>query len=138
MASLLLNLGDMHGTEKDKIHLFEHFIDSYCPSISSTIARLTGLSDKKELENISVNVLVDLWKNNDALFNEIPPTAFIYKILLQHVFTYLKQQHDEVHIRQLQDTLLIDPVHYAHFLQPEKRSFRISRLLLKMRKMLKS
>lgn len=128
----------MNGTEKDKISLFEHFIDSYCSSISSTIARLTGLSDKNELETISVNVLIDLWKKNDELFNEIPPTAFIYKVLLQHVFSYLKQQDDEAHIRQLQNTLLIDPVHYAHLLQPEKKSFGISRLLLKMRKMLKN
>lgn len=128
----------MTETEKDKIKLFEHFIDSYCPSISSTIARLTGLSDKKELETISVNVLVDLWKNSNQLFNEIPPTAFIYKILLQHVFGYLKQQGNEGQIRQLQNTLLIDPVHYAHLLQSDKQSFKISRLLLKMKKLLRN
>jgi DNA-directed RNA polymerase specialized sigma24 family protein len=123
----------MNGTErnKDKVDLFEHFIDRYCPSIYSTIARLTGLSDKEELETLSVNVLVDLWNNSEELFKEIPPTAFIYKTLLRHVFTWLKQQGKEAQILLLRNTLLIDPAYYAHLLKPEKKSSPITRLLRK-------
>jgi DNA-directed RNA polymerase specialized sigma24 family protein len=124
-------------TETDKLMIFEQFIDRYSPSISSTIARLTGLTDKMELETISVNVLIDLWKNRDRLFNEIPPTAFIYKIVLQHVFTWLKQQNKEDHILLLQNTLPIDPAHYAHTLTSEKKTFNISHLVQKMKEMLK-
>ena len=127
----------MSDTETDKLVVFEHFIDLYSPSISSTIARLTGVADKNEVETISVNVLIDLWKNRDGLFTEIPPTAFIYKILLQHVFAWLKQQGKEEHILLLQNTLPIDPAHYAHILAPEKKSFNITSLVRKMKKKLK-
>jgi hypothetical protein len=121
----------MNSTEIDKVKLFEHFIDRYCTSIYSTIARLTGLTDKEELETLSVNVLIDLWNNNDELFKEIPPTAFIYKILLQHVFAWLKQQGKEANILLLRNTLLIDPAYYAPLLKPEKKSSAITRLLRK-------
>ena len=127
----------MKDTETDKLTLFEQFIDRYCPSISSTISRLTGMTDKKELETLSVNVLVDLWKNSNDLFNEIRPAAFIYKILLQHVFTWLRQQGKEEHILLLQNTLLIDPAHYAHTTLPEKKNFSIAYLMRKVKKILK-
>ncbi len=124
-------------TENETLIVFEQFIDRYSTSISLTIARLTGLTDKKELETISVNVLIDLWKNRDRLFNEVPPTAFIYKTLLQHVFTWLKQQGKEDHILLLQNTLPIDPAHYIHALLPEKKNSSLSRLFQKMKEMLK-
>jgi hypothetical protein len=124
-------------TETDNLIIFEQFIDHYSTSISLTIARLTGLTDKKELETVSVNVLIDLWKNRDRLFNEIPPTAFIYKTLLHHVFTWLKQQGKEDHILLLQNTLPIDPAHYIDALTPEKKTSNISRLVRKMKEMLK-
>jgi hypothetical protein len=106
----------MTSTETDKIDSFENFMDQYNPSISSTIAVLTGLANKEEVETLSVHVLVDLWKNNDLLFGDPRPTAFIYRTLLKHVFSWLKKKGHEERILLLRNTLLIDPVHYAHIL----------------------
>ena len=100
-------------TDTDRAILFEQFIDLYYPSIFSAIARLTGQSDEKELEIITVKVFVDLWQQNDELFNKMRPPAFIYKILIRHVFSYLKRKGKEDHILMLQKTVLIDPTHYA-------------------------
>jgi DNA-directed RNA polymerase specialized sigma24 family protein len=129
----LLNSDRMKGAkiDKEKVILFEQFIDRYCPSIYSAIARLSGLSDKEELEALSVDVLVDLWNNSEDLFKEIPPTAFIYKILLQHVFAWLRQRGNEAQIQMLQNTLLIDPAHYAPLLESGKTTSTITRLLRK-------
>ncbi len=108
--------------------LFEQFIDLYYPSIFSAITRLTGLSDEKELEALTVAVFLDLWQNSTELFSEVRPPAFIYKILLRHVFSYLKKQGSEEHIQQLQNTLLIDPAYYVHIFEPEKKSFTLTLL----------
>jgi DNA-directed RNA polymerase specialized sigma24 family protein len=125
--------------EKGNIELFEHFIDSYCPSIFSAIARLTGLSGEKEIENITMHVLIDLWKKSQELSKETEPTAFIYRILLQHVFAFLKEQGNEDRILLLRKTVLIDPVHYLHILEPvvkpKNKSFKAS-LLSKLRRIL--
>jgi len=42
--------------DTDKINLFEQFIDRYCPSVFSIMARLTGSLDEKDLETMTVNV----------------------------------------------------------------------------------
>jgi DNA-directed RNA polymerase specialized sigma24 family protein len=102
----------MSATQSDKVILFEQFIDLYYPSIFAAITRLTGLREEKELETLTVGVFLDLWDNSDTLFNEARPPAFIYKILLRRVFTYLKQQDSEGQIRLLQNILLIDPAQY--------------------------
>jgi hypothetical protein len=113
--------------EKDNIELFEHFIDSHCPSIFSAIARLTGLSEEKEIETITMHVLIDLWKKKLELSMETQPATLIYRILLQHVFAYLKMQGNEDRILLLRKTVLIDPIHYVHILEPivkpKNRSF---------------
>lgn len=118
----------MNVTQPEKVVLFEQFIDLYYPSIFSAITRLTGLLDEKELEALTVKVFIDLWDNSDNLFNETRPPAFIYKIVLQHVFTHLKKQGSEEHIRLLKSALPIDPVYYLHIFAPEKKSFTISLL----------
>jgi DNA-directed RNA polymerase specialized sigma24 family protein len=118
----------MNVTQPDKVVLFEQFIDLYYPSIFSAITRLTGLQDEQELEALTVKVFIDLWDNSDKLFNEARPPAFIYKIVLQHVFTHLKKQGSEEHIRLLKSALPIDPVYYLHIFAPEKKSFTITLL----------
>jgi DNA-directed RNA polymerase specialized sigma24 family protein len=115
-------------TETDKVVLFEQFIDLYYPAILSAITRLTGLQDEKELETLTVKVFVDLWDNSEQLFNLPRPPAFIYKIVLQHVFTYLKKQGSEEHILLLKNALPIDPVYYLHIFEPEKKSFTLTLL----------
>jgi hypothetical protein len=97
----------------NKVILFEQFIDLYYPSIFSAITRLTGLQDEQVLESLTIDVFVDLWDNSDTLFKEMRPPALIYKVLLRHVFAYLKQQDSEEQIRLLQNILLIDPTHYS-------------------------
>ena len=115
-------------TQFDKVALFEQFIDLYYPSIFSAITRLTGLQDEKELETLTVKVFVDLWENSEQLLKEARPPAFIYKILLQHVFVHLKKQGSEEHILLLKNALPIDPVFYLHIFEPAKKSFTLTLL----------
>ncbi|HWK03398.1 MAG TPA: hypothetical protein VNS58_07185 [Puia sp.] len=107
----------MNSTEIEKLSSFGDFMDHYSLPIYSTIAILTGLTDQTELEKLSVATLTDLWKNNDLLFSDRRPTAFIYKIVLKHVFTWLKDKGNTGRIELLKNTLLIDPVHYKHILE---------------------
>ena len=118
----------MNGADLDRLNTFEHFVDLYCPSIFSAIAKLTGLTDKKELETLTVNVFIDLWKNSQELFADERPPALVYKIILLHVFSYLKREGYEERIMQLQNTLPIDPAHYSPLLGPESEELRIALL----------
>lgn len=106
----------MNSMEMNKLGSFGEFMDHYSLPIYSTIALLTGLTDQNELEKLSVFTLTDLWKNSDLLFSDSRPTAFIYKVVLKHVFTYLKNKGNTSRIELLRNTLLIDPVHYTHIL----------------------
>lgn len=115
----------MNGPNLDKLNTFEHFIDLYCPTIFSAIAKLTGMTDKKDIESLTVNVFIDLWKSNHELFDDARPPALVYKIILLHVFTYLKREGYEDRILQLQNTLPIDPSHYTPILEPENEELRI-------------
>jgi hypothetical protein len=125
----------MNGTELDKLNTFEHFVDLYCPSIFAAIAKLTGLTDKKELETLTVNVFIDLWKTNYELFTDARPPALVYKIILLHVFSFLKREGYEDRILQLQSTLPIDPGHYMPILESKNEELRLS-LLRKLINML--
>src|SRR5215471_17536703 len=87
----LLKLFEMSDESTDQLLLFGQFIDLYYPSIFSAISKLTGLTDEKELEVITVNVFDELWKNRDVLLKEVRPPAFIYRILIRQVFTYLQK-----------------------------------------------
>jgi hypothetical protein len=125
----------MNGTELDKLNTFEHFVDLYCPSIFAAIAKLTGLTDKIELEALTVNVFIDLWKTNHELFTDARPPALVYKIILLHVFSFLKREGYEDRILQLQSTLPIDPGHYMPILESQNEELRLS-LLRKLISML--
>ena len=118
----------MNGTELGKQNTFEHFVDLYCPSIFAAIAKLTGLKDNKEIEALTVNVFIDLWKTNHELFTDERPPTLVYKIILLHVFTYLKREGYEDRILQLQNTLPIDPTNYTPVLEPQSEELRISLL----------
>lgn len=97
--------------------VFEAFIDRYSSPVFSALARLTGISDEKELELLTVNVFVDLWNNSEELFKNIKPVAFIYKVLIRHVFSYLKKHDRQDRIERLKNTLLIDASHYMKILE---------------------
>jgi DNA-directed RNA polymerase specialized sigma24 family protein len=92
--------------------LFESFVDLYCPSVFSVVARLTTLSDEEELEDITSEVLVELWEKKQELIAERRPGVFIYKVVLRHIFSYLNGKGNEERVRLLEELLPIDPVHY--------------------------
>ncbi|GGA99324.1 hypothetical protein [Puia dinghuensis] len=103
----------MSDESTDQLLLFGQFIDLYYPSIFSAISKLTGLTDEKELELITVNVFDELWKNRDILLKEVRPPAFVYRILIRQVFAHLQKLGYEDRIMALQNTVLIDPSFYA-------------------------
>ena len=89
----------------DQLLLFSEFIDFYYPSIYSAITRLTGIADEKELENITMDIFDELWKTRDQVLTELRPPAFIYKILIRHVFAWLRKSGAEDRISALQSIL---------------------------------
>jgi DNA-directed RNA polymerase specialized sigma24 family protein len=89
----------------DQLLLFSEFIDFYYPSIYSAITRLTGITDEKELENITMDIFDELWKTRDQVLTELRPPAFIYKILIRHVFAWLRKSGAEDRISALQSIL---------------------------------
>jgi DNA-directed RNA polymerase specialized sigma24 family protein len=102
----------MSDIQNDAVDLFEQFIDLYFASVYSAVSRLTGLTEQQAIEAITVDIFVNLWKNSDTLFSEVRPPAFIYKIMLPHIFTYLQEHESENRAQLLKDILLIDPAHY--------------------------
>ena len=89
----------------DQLLLFSQFIDFYYPSIYSAITKLTGVADEKELETITMDVFDELWKTRDQTLNDLRPPAFIYKILIRHVFSYLRKSGEDDRILSLQNIL---------------------------------
>ena len=89
----------------DQLLLFSEFIDFYYPSIYSAITKLTGVADEKELEDITMDIFDELWKTREQVLNELRPPAFIYKILIRHVFAYLRKQGSDDRITALQSIL---------------------------------
>ena len=89
----------------DQLLLFSEFIDFYYPSIYSAITKLTGTSDPKELETITMDIFDELWRTREQVLTELRPPAFIYKILIRHVFAYLRKQGAEDRISALQSIL---------------------------------
>ena len=95
----------MNEKSPDQLLLFSQFIDFYYPSIYSAITKLTGLQDQKELETITMDVFDELWKARSEVLNELRPPAFIYKILIRHVFAYLRKEGADDRILALQGIL---------------------------------
>ena len=102
----------------------KEFIWRHCDPVYSCIARLTGLTDPDDLEYISGKVIFDLWNNRTELSKEERPGIFTFKILLEQVFIYLKQQGNEARIRLLQSILLIDLACCDHIIKTEKKSLK--------------
>jgi hypothetical protein len=88
------------------------FINLYYSSIFSAIAKLSGLSDRQEVETLTEEVLADLWHHKEAFDAESRKGIFIYKTILYHVFAYLKRKGDEERISFLKKTLPINPDRY--------------------------
>ena len=102
----------------------KEFIWHYCDPVYTCIARLTGFSDLDTLEHITGQVILDLWNQRGVLSIEQRPGIYIFKILLQQVFIYLKKQGNEPRIRLLQSILPIDLDCYDHIIKTGKRSLK--------------
>lgn len=94
------------------------FIDSYYPSVFNSVARLTGLTEEKELKTITDAILSDLEQRKEELEAESRKGIFIYKVVLIHVFSFLEERRDVKRIDFLQRILLIHPSHYTQL--PDK------------------
>lgn len=95
-----------------------HFIESYYSQVHHSVARLTGLSDEKELKTLTEAILNALEQREEELAAESRKGVFIYKVVLVHVFSYLSRRGDTKRIGFLQKILLIHPSHYVQ-LPPE-------------------
>jgi hypothetical protein len=102
----------------------KQFVSHYCGPIYSAITRLSGVSDQTLLENLTGNVLHCLWNNRVALSKEKSSGIFIFKILLQYVFSYLKNVGNEDRILFLRNCLHINPDCYLHIIEPSQKPFR--------------
>jgi hypothetical protein len=102
----------------------KEFIWRYYDPVCTCIAKLTGLSDLNVLEYITGEVILDLWNQREVLSKEQRPGIYIFKILLQQVFIYLKKQGNEPRIRLLQSILLIDLDCFDHIIKTEKKSLK--------------
>jgi hypothetical protein len=87
----------------------EEYTNLYYPSIFAAISRLTRLPEHRDLDMLTHNVLADLWHHKEVFEAESRKGVFIYKTILYHVFSYLKQQGDEKRIAYLQKILPINP-----------------------------
>jgi DNA-directed RNA polymerase specialized sigma24 family protein len=99
--------------------VLKDFIDLYYPTVFMAAARLTGSSDKEELALLTENVLVALYEHRLEFEAEARPGIYLYRLLLQETFSFLKQRGNEERIRILRDILLIDPALYLSDPPPE-------------------
>lgn len=102
----------------------KEFIWHYCDPVYTCIGRLTGYSDLDVLEYITGQVILDLWNQRGVLSKEQRPGIYIFKILLTHVFIYLKLHGNEARVRLLQSVLLIDLACYDHIIKTERKSLK--------------
>ena len=102
----------------------KEFIGHHCDPVYTCIARLTGFSDLDVLDHITGQVILDLWNQRGVLSKEQRPGIYIFKILLQQVFIYLRQHGNEARIQLLQSILLIDLACYSHIIKNEMKSLK--------------
>jgi len=115
-------VGTQFGIPPDSDPELKEFIWHYCDPVYTCIARLTGFSDLDVLEYITGQVILGLWTQRSVLSKEQRPGIYIFKILLQQVFIYLKKQGNEPRIRLLQSILPIDLDCYDHIIKTGKKS----------------
>ena len=95
-----------------KLTVLKDFIDRYYPTVFTASARLTGSSDQEVLVTLTENILVKLWQERQLFGESSRPGVFLYRIVLQEVFSHLEASGDEERLRILRDILLIDPALY--------------------------
>lgn len=81
--------------------------------------RLARLDDVRQVDILTREILSDLWERREQLETEARKGVFIYKVVLGHVFSYLKANGQTEKIEYLQRIL---PIHPAHYQLPEVRN----------------
>jgi hypothetical protein len=90
----------------------KEFIASYYQQVFSSVVRLARLSDEKEVDILTREILSDLWERRVPLEAEPRKGVFIYRVVLGHVFGHLKARGEFAKIEFLQKILPIHPAHY--------------------------
>ncbi|HEV2478043.1 MAG TPA: hypothetical protein VGS79_00200 [Puia sp.] len=90
----------------------KEFIASYYQQVFTSVERLALPGDEREVDMLTREILSDLWERKEQLDAEVRKGVFIYKVVLGHVFSYLKANGETGKIEHLQKILLIHPVHY--------------------------
>jgi hypothetical protein len=82
-------------------------IDSYYPAIFNAVVRLTGHTDEKQLKTLTENILDELRKRMEELEAAERKGVFVYRVVLTHVFAFLRDGRDERRIEFLRKALPI-------------------------------
>jgi hypothetical protein len=90
----------------------KEFISSYYQQVFTSVERLALPGDEREVDMLTREILTDLWERREQLEAEARKGVFIYKVVLSHVFSYLKAHGETDKIEYLQKILPIHPVHY--------------------------
>jgi hypothetical protein len=90
----------------------KEFIASYYQQVFTPVVRLALPGNEKEADILTREILSDLWERRKQLEAEARKGVFIYKVVLSHVFSYLRDKGETGKIEYLQRILLIHPVHY--------------------------
>jgi hypothetical protein len=84
-------------------------IESYYQQVFASVVRLTRLTDEREADALTREILIDLWQKRDLLEAESGKGVFIYKTVLVHVFAHLQVTGEEEKLNFLRRIVLIDP-----------------------------
>lgn len=85
----------------------------------NSVVRLTGRSDEKELKGLTEDILAELRQRKAELEASDRKGVFVYRVMLAHVFAFLRAQGDERRIGFLRKILLIHPSHYMQLPQDD-------------------
>jgi hypothetical protein len=85
------------------------FIESYYQQVFASVIKLTRLTDEREADALTREILSDLWVKRDQLGAESRKGVFIYKTVLAYVFAYLQARGEEDKLNFLRRIVLVDP-----------------------------
>ena len=84
-------------------------IESYYQQVFASVVRLTRLTNEREADTLTREILTDLWEKKDLLEAESRKGVFIYKTVLVHVFAHLQARGEDQKLNFLRRIVLIDP-----------------------------
>jgi DNA-directed RNA polymerase specialized sigma24 family protein len=85
------------------------FIESYYQQVFGSVVRLARLTDEREADALTQEILTALYNKREQLEAESRKGVFVYKVVLAHVFAHLRARGEEEKLAFLRKILLIDP-----------------------------